>query len=174
MRGDLSVVGTQASLRVRIAASATRFVPGEPLHNLGALTSGATSVNTFVLAAADTPVIGTHLFGGVSLQESNPFGTGTIVAHTSIVARPIGDNGVLRGKAETATNVDTTTELVGILLDVTLIDYSATGAVDGGELYTIKDTASADTSGLQIVNGDIFKGTLDVIVDPRAFRHDVS
>ena len=58
MRGDLSVVGLQVSYPVRIAASATRFLAGEPLHSLAALTTGTADVNTYVLAAADTPVIG--------------------------------------------------------------------------------------------------------------------
>lgn len=58
MRADLSVVGLQSTLSVRIAASATRFEAGEPLHSLAALTTGTADINTYVLAAADTPVIG--------------------------------------------------------------------------------------------------------------------
>jgi len=58
MRGDLSAHGLYATVSVRIAASATRYEVGEPLHSLAALTSGVADVNTYVLAAADTPVIG--------------------------------------------------------------------------------------------------------------------
>lgn len=174
MRADLQVRGTQVSTPVRIAASATRFEAGEPLHNLGTLTNGVSSVNTFVLAAADTPVIGTHTFGGVAEKASLPYKTGTIVAQWSFAARPIGSIGQLWGKGETVANFDTITELVGLLLDVTLIDYNATGGTDGGELYTIKDAASANTSGLQIVNGDIYKGLLGVIIDSRAYRQAVA
>lgn len=173
MRGDLTVSGIQTSRTVRVAASATRFEAGEPMHNLGALTSGVTSVNTYVLAAADTPVIGTHNFGGVALKGALPT-TGTLVAQKAHVARPVAWAGVIRGKAETAGSVDTASELLGVIGDVTLIDYAATGASDGGELYTIKEVAGADTSGLEIVDGNIFKGLLDVVVDGRAYRHDVS
>ena len=40
--------------------------------------------------------------------------------------------------------------------------------------YTIKDAASANTSGLEIVEGNAYRGTLDVIVEPRAYRNTVS
>ena len=56
--GDLKVIGPQSTFNARVAASATRFQTGEPLHSLVALTTGTADVNTFVLAAADTPVIG--------------------------------------------------------------------------------------------------------------------
>lgn len=178
MKGDLSVVGVQTELPIRVAASATRWQVGEPMHNLASWTSGAASVNTFVVAAADTPVIGTHTFGGVAIKAALPYvGVGTvptIVAQTSIVARPISDLGRLRGKAETAANIDTDAELLAIILDLVLIDYNATGGVGSTPLYTIKDSASANTSGLQIIDGNIAKGTLDVIVDPRAYRSTVS
>ena len=175
MRGDLSVVGLQVSYPVRIAASATRFEAGEPLHSLAALTTGTADVNTYVLAAADTPVIGTHKLGGVAKKGALPRVTGTIVAHWSNVARPIALSGILRGKAEVPGSVDTLTELVGILQDASLIDYNATGGTDGGELYTLKEADSgADTSGLEFVGGNIAVGTLDAVVDGRSYRHDVA
>ena len=55
-----------------------------------------------------------------------------------------------------------------------LIDYAATGSVSSGPLYTIKETASADTSAFQVFDGDVVKGTLDVTVDQRAYRFDVT
>lgn len=178
MKGDLSVVGTQSELPVRIAAAATRWYAGEPLHNLATWTTGAASVNTFVVAAADTPVLGTHTFGGVAIKAALPYlGVGTapaIVAQTTLVARPVTDLGRLRGKAKTFANVDTEAELLAIILDLVLISYSATGGVGSTPLYTIHDDASANTSGLQIVEGNVSKGTLDVIVDPRAYRNTVS
>jgi len=58
MRGDLKIIGAQASRQVRVAASATRYEVGEPLHSVATYSSGVASANTFVLAAADTPVIG--------------------------------------------------------------------------------------------------------------------
>lgn len=174
MRGDLKVIGAQASRRVRVAASATRYEVGEPLHSVATYSSGVASANTFVLAAADTPVIGTHNFGGVALSNCQPFATGTVVAHGAWVAAPVPHVGIIRGKGETAANVDTDAEILLIIMDKSLIDYSATGASDGGELYTIKDTAAADVNGLTIIEGNAAKGTLDVIVDARAYCADVT
>lgn len=173
-KADLSVVGPAITLPRRIAASATRYEVGEPLHGLGALTSGVINTNTFVLAAADTPVIGTHRFGGVAISRCLPLSSGTLVAHTATASCPVAQLARIRGRAETTASVDTDSELLGLIGDVTLIDYNSTGAADGGELYTIKETASADTSGLEIVGGTPALFQLEVTVDPRAYRNDVS
>jgi len=174
MRGDLQAIGYAAKLQRRVAASATRYEVGEPLHSVATYSSGVASANTFVLAAADTPVIGTHMFGGISLSNCQPFSTGTVVAHTAWASCPIPQIGLIRGKGETAASIDTDAEILAIIMDVTLIDYNATGGVDGGELYTIKNAASADTSGLTIVAGNPVKGTLDVTITAQAYRNDVS
>lgn len=174
MRADLQVVGPQGTHNVRVAAASTRFETGEPLHSVATQASGAASANVYVLAAADTPVIGTHRLGGIANKGARPHLTGALVAQEVPLARPIPQIGLIRGRAETSGNIDTAAELLAIIQDYTLIDYNATGASDGGELYTIKDAASADTSGLEIVNGNTAKGLLDVIVDNRAYRHDVT
>lgn len=174
MRADLEVVGFANTLPRRIAASATRYEVGEPLHGLGVWTSGVVDVNTFVLAAADTPVIGTHRFGGIASKNAVPFGTGTLLAHTTLAHCPIPSVGRIRGKAETAASIDTASELLGIIGDITLIDYNATGGVGSTELYTIKEVAQADTSGLEILEGNTAVGSLDVLVQSRAYRNDVS
>lgn len=171
---DLSVVGFAQTVERRIAASATRYEVGEPLHGLGTLTSGVINTNTFVLAAADTPVIGTHRFGGIAISHCVPFSTGTVVAHVAKASCPIPWLGRIRGKSEVTTTMDTESELAGLVGDAVLIDYAATGASDGGELYTIKDAASADTSGLEIAGGNAAKGLLEVYVDGRSYRNDVS
>src|SRR3990167_653570 len=155
MRADLQVVGIQTSYPVRIAASATRYEAGEPLHSLAALTTGTADVNTYVLAAADTPVIGTHKLGGIALAGAKPFSTGTLVAHEVALARPVAWIGLIRGKAEVAASIDTESEILGVIQDASLIDYNSTGGVDGGELYTLKEADSgADTSGLEFVDGN--------------------
>lgn len=174
MRADLSVIGPATRISVQVAASATRYEVGEPAHSLATSSSGVANVNTYVLAAADTPVIGTHKFGGIFTSFCLPQPTGTVVAHEAMTSRPIADAGRIRGKAETTTDMDTSSELIGLLQDLTIIDYAATGGTDGGELYTIKTTSGADTAGLEIVGGNSAKGTLDVIVDPRSYRHDVA
>jgi len=174
MRADLKPVGFCQELPRRIAASTTRFYFGEPLHSTATSSNGAASANEYVPAAADTPVIGTHRFGGIAIKEALPPTTGTLVAQTTIAACPIPNIGRIRGKGETAANIDTAAELLGLIGDYTLIDYAATGSPSSGPLYTIKDVASADTSGLEIIDGNIAKGLLDVTVDARAYRHDVS
>ena len=170
MRMDLSVVGFAQTLPRRIAAAATRYEVGEPLHGLGVPTNGEVDVNTYVLAAADTPIIGTHNFGGVAISHCEPFSTGTVVAHTAKASCPVPQLGRIRGKALTSGEIDTLSEAVGILGDVTLIDYNATGASDGGEEYTIISNATANTSGLRVEDVDVARGTVDVSVDALAYR----
>lgn len=173
MKADLSVVGPRFSRPARVAAAATRFFAGEPMHSLATYTSGAASVNTVVVAAADTPVIGTHTFLGVSNKSALVSAANAVVAHKTSISVPVPQCTIIRGKGETAANIDTDAELLAILQDVVLIDYNATGSPTSGPLYTIKDTSSADTSGLTIVDGNIALGTLDVVVDARALRSDV-
>lgn len=172
MKGDLQVIGPQASLPRRVAASATRIEVGEPLYSAATLSSGVASSNTYVLAAADFVINGTNYFGGVSIKRSLPLGTGTLVAQTMMTANPIAYAGRLRGKGETAASVDTDAEILALIGDVTRVDYNSTGGTDGGELYTVKETAAQDTDLFQIVEGDAATGTLDLLVDHHAYRID--
>ena len=172
MLRDLQVIGPQVTLPRRVAASATRFEVGEPLYSTATLSSGVASANTYVLAAADFVTNGTNYFGGIAMKEALPLETGTLVAQTAMTANPIAYAGRIRGKAETAASIDTAAELLGVIGDVTRVDYDATGAVDGGESYTIKDTASVDTDLFQIVEGSVAHGTLDILVDQLAYRID--
>src|SRR3990167_6194 len=173
---DLAVIGVHVTRNVRIAASATRFYAGEPIHTLSnsTYTAGVAGQNTAVVAAADTPVLGTHLFEGVAAENEAVNTAGTVIDHWATIARPIPCASIIRALAETAASLNTLTELVGLLGDVTLIDYSATGSPSSGPLFRIKDAASADTSGLKIVGGNEAKSELDVEIDPRAYRIDVA
>src|SRR3990167_4221892 len=107
MRGDLSVIGYAATLSRRIAASATRYEVGEPLHSLVDRTTGVANVNTYVLVATDAPIIAaltgsTSQFGGIAISRALPATTGTLIAHTAQASCPIPQLGRIRGKAETA------------------------------------------------------------------------
>ena len=173
-KADLRVIGPQAAFGRYLVSGGTAIQAGEPVHSVATLSSGAASANTYVLAAADTPVIGTHKFGGIAIENSENVAAGTVKEQFLNTANPVPSIGRIRGKAETVASVDTLTELALLIQDATLIDYAATGAADGGQLYTIKETASADTSGLEITGGNIALGELDVVVAATAYRHDVS
>ncbi len=177
-KSDLRVRGPQAVIGKYLASGQTNIQAGEPLHSVATSSSGAASDNVYVLAAADTPVVGTHRFGGIALSPSLNAAAGTTLAQFLRCAQPTPNVGLIWGRAETVANMDTLAELVLVLGDYTLIDYNSTGAADGGQLYTIKDVASADTSGLEIVYGtagmagNLALGQLAVAVLPNAYRHD--
>ena len=175
MRGDLTVKGPQAAFKRYLVAGGTAIEAGEPIHSLGVTYSGGTvDTNTFVLAAADTPVIGTHRFGGVSMERALLASAGTVLAQLLNSANPVPAVGRVYGKAETTSAVDTLSEVGGVYGDYVLIDYNATGGSDGGELYTIKVAASADTSGLELVDFDIARQLVGATPHQNAYRNDVS
>lgn len=151
----------------RVAASATRGYAGEPINSLSVGTSGAGSVNTVVVLTDGKPVIGTDSFVGVSAEDMKVNSAGTVLAHTLSVAVPIPSCTRIRGNAKTAANVDTDAELLLILWDYVLFDLT-TG------VYTIDDTATADSSALTIVDGIPSKSTLDVVVSALGMRTDTA
>jgi hypothetical protein len=171
-KGDLSVHGPLFTRGRRVAASATRIEAGEPLYSTATMDgSGVCSANTWTLAAADFTTLGSQLtFGGVAQKGSLPFGTGTLIAQTHVCNCPVPHAGIMRGKGETAASIDTDAEILAIINDAVLVDYNATGASDGGQLYTIKVAAAADTSAFVIVDGNAAKGTLDVEVYATVYR----
>lgn len=174
-KADLKVVGPCAIFPRYLTSGGTAIQVGEPLHTVGSTSSnGEASVNTTVLAAADTPVIGTHLFRGIANENSENAAAGTTLTQYLNAACPAPYVGRIRGKAFITTEVDTASELAGIIGDFTLIDYNATGAADGGQLYTIITDATADTSGLEVVGGNTALQTVDVVVAAQAYRSDVS
>lgn len=167
-RGDISVIGVSGGEQPRrVAASATRFYAGEPLNYLPTYTSGVASVNTVVVLTDAKPVIGTDAFQGIAGKDAKVNSAGTVVAHTTSCIVPIPNVTRLRGKAKTAANVDTDSELLGVIGDLVLFDLTSA-------VYTIDETAAADTSALTIVDGIPSKSMLDVVVDVRAFRVDIS
>lgn len=166
-RIDIEVIGSATVQRHRVAASATRFYAGEPLNIVQALTSGVSGANTVTQAADATPVIGTHALVGIAAQDA-PVGTdSTVDADWVDVTEPIANHTRMRSKAKTVGNLDTLSEFIGLLWDVVLFDLTST-------VFTIDETAAADTSGLTIKGGIYEQGLLDVTVDPRAMRYDIS
>lgn len=172
MRGDLTVMGPQAAIPRRIVSGGTAIEAGEPIDNQATSSSGVANANVYALSNADGPIVGTDRWGGVSIKNSLNIGAGTTRAQELHGACPVAGVGRVRGKAETAGNIDTLAEIINITGDFVLFDYASTGASDGGELYTIHDDASADTSGLEIIEGNPATQTLDVIVDAFVYRFD--
>jgi hypothetical protein len=58
LRADLLALGPKAIFPRYLVAGGTSILAGEPVHSVATLSSGVASANTYVLAAADTPVIG--------------------------------------------------------------------------------------------------------------------
>lgn len=167
-RADLALVGVSAGARqFRVAASATRFYAGEPINFLGTYSSGAANVNTVVVLTDGKPIIGTDSFVGIAAQDVAVDTSAVVTAQKVYVDVPLPYSTMIRGRAKSATAIDTDTELLGILWDYVLFDLTAA-------VYTIDQAAAGNTSGLTIQNGNIALGTLDVYVDARAMRISIS
>lgn len=164
----MTVIGVSGGAHpYRVAASATRGYAGDPINSLSVGTAGAGSVNTVVVLTDNKPVVGTDAFVGIAAQNMQVNSAGTVVAHKLQVAVPIPSCTRIRGAAEVAANVDTDAELLLILWDYVLFNLSS-------GVYTIDDTASADSSGLTIVDGNTTKSTLDVVVSALCMRTDTA
>lgn len=168
-RADISTVGIDGGNQPRrVAASATKFFAGEPMNNLSTYTNGAASVNTATVLTDTKPRVGTDNFIGIAAADAQVNSSNTVIAHKTYVTVPIPLVTRIRGRAKTTTGiVDTDANLILILNDY--IDFDLTAAV-----YTLDGTAASNASGLMIVDGNVAKGTLDVVVDPRVVRISIS
>ena len=165
---DISTVGITAGvLRHRVAASATRGYAGEPLMTTPTYTTGTTNSNTAIVVSDNKPTIGTDDFLGICAKDFEVNSSATVIAHYTRVSRPIPYATLIRGLAETKANIDTQTELTGVLFDLTRFHLASSS-------YRIQAGGEADTGGLQIVDGNLTRGTLDCVVDARAMRSDVT
>lgn len=130
--------------------------------------SGAASVNTVTPVTDTKPRVATDSFCGVSDKDAEINSSATVIAHTTFFAAIIPGITRIRGRAKTATGiVDTDANLILVLND--FVDFDLTAGV-----YTIDGTAVSNASALQIVDGNVAKGTLDVIVDGRSLRTVIS
>lgn len=168
MKHDLRAVGiTAGTARARVAASATRGYAGEPLMTTPTYTTGVSDVNTVVVVTNDKPTIGTDEFKGLCSKDFEVDTAAAVIAHYTELTMFIPYATKVRGKAETVANLDTQSELTGLLYDLTRFHLASS-------TYRIQAPGEADTGGLQIVDGNIAKGTLDCVVDARAMRTDVT
>src|SRR3990167_2689451 len=172
-KADLRAVGITAGVtRHRVAASATRTYAGKPLKSTLPYTTGVATAagNTVAQCADNEPIIGTDEFRGICSQDftTTSITDTTIIAHYTEAISFIPYATKVRGQAETKANIDTQTELTGVLGDLTRFHRSS------APVYRIQAGGEADTGGLQIVDGNISRGTLDCFVDARVMRSDVT
>lgn len=167
-KADVSTVGIDGGNQPRrVAASATRFYAGEPMNSLMTHTTGAANVNTVVVLTDTKPRIGTDSFQGIAAVDAQINSSAAVIAHQTYVTVPIPDITRVRARAKTAANVDTDTELLGVLGD--FLDFDLTTAA-----YTWDDVAASNASAFTCVNGNIAKQTLDCVIDGRGMRNEIS
>lgn len=102
------------------------------------------------------PEIGTDAFVGIVVKE----GTETSSADGLVLVNcPIPTQTVLRGDAHTATNINTAAKLLAYMHNSVCFDLTST-------TFTINEDEADDPNvhGLRIIDGNIAKGTLDVLV----------
>jgi len=133
---------------------------GEPVGRYAAAVASATS--NFVLPIPNgAPEVGSDLFVGVAVSESTE--TSTLDGKVDVVMC-VPAFTVLRAKVTTSANIDTASELLGLMFDWVTGD-KATAAITTGA-HTIDEDAGDDPnkSGFCIIGGDTDKYTADVIV----------
>lgn len=117
---------------------------------------GGTGTNFVTLIATGDPEVGTDEFIGIVRKES----TETSAADGKVeVTVMVPMRTMLRGSANDYTKMNTAALLLGLQLDWITFDYDDTN-------FTIDENEGTDPNahGLQIINGDIAKYTVDVIV----------
>lgn len=167
-RTDVRAIGiTAGNWEMRVAASATRGYFGEPLMTTPSYTTGTSDVNTVVVVTDNKPTVATDEFKGICAKDFEVNSSGTVIAHKTLVTAPIPYATRLRAKAETKANIDTDSELLGVFFDFTRF------ALTSGTYYFVAG-GEANTGGLQIVQGNSIRGTLDAVVDARTMRTVIS
>lgn len=159
-KGDISVLSHSLGVEKLLAedrntSSVTATMkPGEPVKR------GGTGTNFCTPLATGDPEIGTDIFIGIVAEES----TETATADGSVDVDIVQLGTKLRGKATTAANMDTQSELDGLILDFVTFDVTALTGENG--TFTIDEDEITDPNvhSLCIVGGDTVKGTLDVLV----------
>lgn len=162
MKNDIKIIKNPGEARRynaedRTTSSQTATMkPGEPVKGAG------TGRNFVYLLADGDPEVGTDIFIGIVAEESTETSTadGTVLVHTLL------PNTMLRGKATTAANINTAAKLLALKGDYVAFDLAA-------GVFTIDEDEGDDPNvhGLCIIDGDIVKGTLDVIPQLNATEH---
>lgn len=169
MTNDLKVLDEHryGTVRLRVEDRTTSthdftIKPGEPVGK-GASGDPAAAGNFGVLMITGTPADGVDLFLGVCKEESDE----TATADGYGVFYMMGLGSRLKGKATTATNINTVAKTEALILDcVTLDGIAAKGDSPVTTPYTIDENEGDDPNvhGLQMLVFDILEGTIEVRV----------
>lgn len=152
--GGLNVVPTRTyKVQDRTSSSESRaMAAGDPIKKSG---------NYALLCASGDPEQGTDTMLGIAAKAS----TETATADGEVEAYVCAPNVVFRAKATTPANMDTASELLGLLNDSVTFDLSTnTFTVDENE------GDDPDVHGLIIVGGNITDGTIDFIFNQHAVQ----
>lgn len=157
-------------LQVRHSQYGTRHWPTEANLFLGfAEGDGAnlagTGANFAVPCLDGTPIRGTDVMLGITKTASSA----TAAANGSIEIEIVGPGSIISGRMTTPTNADTAAELLGIMGDY--IDFDRSAATAAGVLTIDENEGSGNTHGLFVIDGDIVKGTLEVMLCNTIFRN---
>jgi hypothetical protein len=120
-----------------------------------------TGTNYVDLLLDGMPTRGTDVFVGVTHNAA----TNTSAADGVVDVETVGPGTMLEAKATTVGNINTDAKLLGILNDVTNFDRSAATAAGTLTIDETNTTAKkSSTLSLVIIDGDIVKGMLRVLV----------
>ncbi len=156
-------------ITVRHSAYGTREIDTEANVDVGidagdVVKRGGTGGNYAVHIQTGDPEEGTDIFlGVVKAAGGSTVGPNTAAADGKILCELVGPGAILSGRMTTPANANTAAELKGIMLDYVAFDRSA-DTVAG--IVTIDEDEGDDPNvhGLFIIDGDIVKGTLEVMV----------
>lgn len=151
---DIKVIKAPGSRRKRRVAAGTPIAieRGEPLKK------GGTGNNFAVLLETGDPTVGSTIQPMLGIAAKDSTETAALDGRVEYVSLIPGQT-VLRGRATTVANIDTDAKLAALEGDYVAFDL--TGAV-----WTIDEDEGDDPNvhGLEILGGDITRGTLDVLV----------
>lgn len=126
-----------------------------------AMIVGGTGTNYAAVMVDGGPTRGTDVFIGVTHNAS----TNTAAADGVVDIETVGPGTMLEAKATSAANINTDAKLLGMLNDVTNFDRSAATAAGVLTIDETNTTAKkSSTLSLVIIDGDIVKGLLRVVV----------
>ena len=156
------------NIKVRHSAYGSDSFPTEANVDVGieagdVVKLGGTGTNYAVHIADGDPEAGTDIFLGVVKAGKGIVGANTASADGDIVIELVGPGSRLSGAMTTPANAATAANLKAIQGDFVAFDRSA-DTVAG--VVTIDENEGTDPNvhGLFILDGDIVKGTLDVMV----------